>query len=155
MIECEITYSDESLRQFIDHQKVEKTIHRLFSLLELDFYELSLTFVTDKEMRVLNKNYRNIDETTDVLSFSQIEEEDLVVQQEDSVTLLGDIIISVDELRQNAAYFNEEVDVELMRLVIHGILHLLGWDHTSNEATEEMLQKQEMLLLKISKELNS
>ncbi|MFA5571407.1 MAG: rRNA maturation RNase YbeY, partial [Sphaerochaetaceae bacterium] len=82
-------------------------------------------------------------------------DEDLVVQQEDSLTLLGDIIISVDELRQNAAYFNEEVDVELMRLVIHGILHLLGWDHTSNEATEEMLQKQEMLLLKISKELNS
>lgn len=155
MIECEITYSDESLRQFIDHQKVEKAVHKLFSLLELDFYELSISFVTDKEMRVLNKNYRNIDETTDVLSFSQIEDEDLVVQQEDSVTLLGDIIISVDELRQNAAYFNEEVDVELMRLVIHGILHLLGWDHTSNEATEEMLQKQEMLLLKISKELNS
>jgi probable rRNA maturation factor len=155
MIECEITYSDESLRQFIDHQKVEKAVHKLFSLLELDFYELSISFVTDKEMRVLNKNYRNIDETTDVLSFSQIEDEDLFVQQEDSLTLLGDIIISVDELRQNAAYFNEEVDVELMRLVIHGILHLLGWDHTSNEATEEMLQKQEMLLLKISKELNS
>ncbi|MFA5571351.1 MAG: rRNA maturation RNase YbeY, partial [Sphaerochaetaceae bacterium] len=120
MIECEITYSDESLRQFIDHQKVEKAVHKLFSLLELDFYELSISFVTDKEMRVLNKNYRNIDETTDVLSFSQIEDEDLFVQQEDSLTLLGDIIISVDELRQNAAYFNEEVDVELMRLVIHG-----------------------------------
>jgi probable rRNA maturation factor len=97
----------------------------------------------DKTIMALNTQYRNRAEATDVLSFALGAES----PQEDGVRFLpGDIVISLDTLRENAHYFRTSEEEELRRLVIHGILHLDGMDHRTNDDTEPMIALQEDLL---------
>jgi rRNA maturation RNase YbeY len=91
---------------------------------------LSLLFVGDEEIQVLNCEYRGKDKPTDVLSFSQVEGAGLVHPS------LGDIVISLDTTRAQARRFGVTLDAELLRLLIHGILHLLGYDHEKVPARE-------------------
>ncbi len=101
--------------------------------------ELSITFIDDKHMRELNRNYRNIDRTTDVLSFPQGEGPDL--------TLLGDIVISLDTARRHSESYGVTLHEELKKLIIHGILHLLGHDHKKKKETQIMREKEMQLSL--------
>lgn len=103
--------------------------------------EISVLITTDKEVHELNKQYRNIDKSTDVLSFVMTE-----YGLEDG-GMLGDIVISIDTAKKQA----EEREISLARetafLYIHGILHLLGFDHeTSEEDEKEMFDMQEEIL---------
>lgn len=101
--------------------------------------ELSLMFIDDIQMRELNRTYRNIDRTTDVLSFPQNEGPDF--------TLLGDIIISIDTARRHSESYGVTLDEELKKLIIHGILHLLGHDHKKKKETQIMREKERELSL--------
>ena len=85
--------------------------------------ELSIALVGDKEMRPLNRRYREKNQTTDVLSFF-IEE-----QPQPGAALLGDVVISVEQARRQAQERNKTLKSEMVTLLIHGILHLLGYDH--------------------------
>lgn len=106
--------------------------------------ELSITFTNDAQIRILNNEYRGKDSATDVLSFCQNEGFEFDIP---GIPLaLGDIVISIDTLRTNSEYFNENYFIELQRLVIHGILHLMGMDHSDNDPTQPMLIKQEEIL---------
>jgi probable rRNA maturation factor len=108
-----------------------------------DGWDLSVLFCGDASIRALNKQFRQKDEATDVLSFPLGE----YVEEDGSRRYLpGDIVISLDTLAENARYFNIPAAEELRRLLIHGILHLDGMDHATNQADEPMLQKQEDLL---------
>jgi probable rRNA maturation factor len=108
-----------------------------------DNWELSFLLCGNKTITQLNAKYRNKDEPTDILSFNLGE----TVQEGDrTVYLPGDIVISLDTLRENAQYFEESEDQELRRLVIHGILHLDGMDHQTLEKHEPMLVLQEEIL---------
>jgi probable rRNA maturation factor len=96
--------------------------------------ELSVAFVDDERMRGLNRDWRGKDATTDVLSFSQIEGEAM----SSGVDLLGDVVISVPVLERQAADGGWSVDEELARLLLHGVLHLLGFDHENDEDARVM-----------------
>ena len=112
-------------------------------------WELSILFCGDKTITELNSRYRNKNEATDILSFNLGE-----TVQEGGKTFYfpGDIIISLDTLRENAGYFRTPEDEELRRLLIHGILHLDGMDHKTNDSLEPMLILQEEILTKLKDE---
>lgn len=112
---------------------------------ELGFHdwELSIVFCSDAFMQDLNREYRAKDEPTDVLSFEMGE----TVEREDGPTYLaGDIVISLPALARNIEEFSVDPEEELKRLIIHGILHLSGQDHATNDSGEPMLRAQEAIL---------
>ncbi|MDR2552612.1 MAG: rRNA maturation RNase YbeY [Treponema sp.] len=114
-------------------------VSSLLERLEKRNWDLSLCFCGDQYIRSLNSRYRNRDEATDVLSF-------VLGETDGDFFLPGDIVISLDTLETNAAFFGVSPDEELRRLLIHGILHLGGMDHPSSGEEEPMLILQEKLL---------
>ena len=106
--------------------------------------ELSISFIDDARMRELNRTYRQLDRTTDVLSFPQNEGPDF--------TLLGDITISLDTAKRHSKSYGVTLHEELKKLIIHGSLHLLGHDHMKKKETQIMREKEKELSL-IVKEL--
>lgn len=112
-------------------------------------WDISVTFCDDEFIRTLNRDFRHKDEPTDILSFPQ-EAEDRPDLEKTQGLVLGDLIISLDTLRGNAAYFQVAEEEELKRLTLHGILHLQGWDHATNESFEPMLVRQEEILKQFS-----
>lgn len=118
--------------------------------LGVDECELSLLITDDAAIQELNRVYRGKDEPTDVLSFAQCDDDSFPDPEgEGDFEILGDIIISIDTLQRNAEYFTVPFKQELQRVIIHGILHLLGEDHKTNDPVEEMLIKQESLVLRL------
>lgn len=119
---------------------MEKVLDRL----DIDNWELSVLFCTDAFIAKLNSQYRNIDGPTDVLSFEQGDE----YIDDGDVTWFnaGDIVISLETLDKNCEQFEVSRNDELKRLLVHGILHLDGMDHSDNSPEQEMLQFQEHLL---------
>ncbi len=118
--------------------------------LDIKNWELSVLFCGDTTIRELNNTYRNIDEPTDVLSFSQLEDDFVPPPKENGSVYAGDIVISLDTLKLHADRFRVDEEEELKRLVIHGILHLSGYDHQSNDPEEPMLQMQEQMVKSFS-----
>jgi probable rRNA maturation factor len=115
--------------------------------LEMRDMELSIVICDDETLRELNREYRGKDESTDVLSFAQ---QNIGIDHfPPEPQLLGDIVISLDTLKRNSEYFTVPVHQELTRLLIHGILHLAGMDHDTNDAVEPMLILQEELLQQV------
>ena len=117
--------------------------------------EVDITIVTDEEIHVLNRDYRNVDRATDVLSFALDEdggEPELVGGPE--VHLLGDIIISAETAMRQAEEFGHGLEREIVYLAVHGLLHLLGYDHMQEEDKVEMRAKEEEALreIKLSEE---
>lgn len=101
--------------------------------------EVSLLLTDDKGIHKLNKLYRNIDSPTDVLAFSQIENSGEFPLLDDELEyLLGDIVISVETAQRQAALFKNSLEYELTVLAVHGFLHLIGFDHISEEDTVQM-----------------
>ncbi len=109
--------------------------------------EVSVVMVNDDAIHEYNKNYRNVDRPTDVLSFVDGEEVDGVLS-------LGDIIISVDKVRSQAEDYGHSLKREYCFLVAHGFLHLLGYDHETKEEEEEMTRLQKEILDDIAKRPN-
>ncbi|MCL2214683.1 MAG: rRNA maturation RNase YbeY [Treponema sp.] len=114
-----------------------------------DNWELSILFCDNKKITELNRQYRKINEPTDVLSFILGE---TAQESDNTIYYPGDIIISLDTLRENAQYFQVTEDEELRRLLIHGILHLDGMDHGTIKKDEPMLILQEKLLNRLNNE---
>ncbi|MFN2593419.1 MAG: rRNA maturation RNase YbeY [Actinomycetota bacterium] len=104
-----------------------------------DEAELSVLFVTSDHIRRLNERFAGDDYATDVLSFPMMEDE------EDSL-LLGDVVICPRVAQTNAARLGHAVDVELDTLLVHGILHLLGYDHDSDDDKRKMERRQSEIL---------
>ncbi len=108
--------------------------------------DFSVHFISDDEMRELNREYRGKDEPTDILTFALCDGESFP-EVEGEEKELGDIFISLDSMKRNASAFSVAEDEELRRLLVHGILHLRGMDHGTNDfAAEPMLIEQERLM---------
>ena len=123
---------------------VEPFLQTVLAQLEHSNWDLSVVFCNDAFIHELNKTYRRIDSATDVLSFEQGDEYD---DEDGSLRFnAGDIVISLDSLRSNAENFNVTMNEELKRLLVHGILHLSGMDHSDNNPEQPMLQLQEKIL---------
>lgn len=114
---------------------LKKGIEKVFKYLKLsDKTEVCVSFINDKAMRELNKKYKDTDRTTDVLSFCQ------------DGDLLGDIVISLEMAKRHADIYKTTVEKEVERLLIHGMLHLLGYDHKKQKERRIMREKEKELL---------
>ncbi|MED1739790.1 rRNA maturation RNase YbeY [Bacillus swezeyi] len=113
-----------------------------------DQAEVSVTIVTNEEIQKINKEYRGKDYPTDVISFALEEdgEGEVEIIGADMPTVLGDIIISADKAKEQAEEYGHSLMRELGFLTVHGFLHLLGYDHMTEEEEKEMFTKQKELL---------
>lgn len=128
-------------------QKIEKA---LLAGLAVEGYttqvEISLSFVDEEEIRTLNREYRNRDNITDVLSFPL--EEDFPRENE----LLGDIVLCVKRAEEQAREYGHSTERELIYLSIHSLFHLLGYDHMEEEEKKTMRQKEKDSLKKLEEQ---
>lgn len=145
----------------IDFERLEKFAEKLLDAIGRKDLELSLVFTDDETIRTLNREWRQKDKPTDVLSFPQdfpdrsfrrdsdTPEEDLkeALEQCKDCRILGDIVVSVDTARRQAEDFGWSLEDELRRLILHGFVHLLGFDHEKSPFDEEQFRKLEELLL--------
>ena len=106
--------------------------------------ELSILFVSDHEIQKLNRLYRGKNKPTDVLSFPLQEGQAQHLNRH--IAVLGDIVISVDTAKRNAQKMEKSFKEELQFLLIHGFLHLLGYDHEKSKKEEKRMQRQEKIL---------
>lgn len=107
--------------------------------------EVSILLTGDETIKILNEQYRGIDEATDVLSFSQ-HETDEVFPGVDDENLLGDIVISVETAKRQAQERGIAMDEEIEILLVHGLLHLLGYDHVESDEADAMFARQAEML---------
>ena len=109
--------------------------------------EISLTLVSLEEIRELNRDYRDVDRETDVLSFPQFEGvEDM---PEFGELCLGDVVICLDKVEEQAKEFGHSFERELIYLFVHSLLHLLGYDHMEEGEKQEMRQREEQVMTAI------
>ena len=125
-------------------ESVEPFVQKALGELKFDGEEISMLLCNDTYMQELNKAYRNIDSTTDVLSFENDEEYE---DEEGKWKCVGDIVISLDTLPVNADYFEESRNDELKHLIVHGLLHLNGMDHGEEHIEKGTAPQCEMLVL--------
>ena len=125
-------------------ENVPPFAQKVLEALKLDQEEVSVFFCTDGYIKDLNKTYRDVDEATDVLSF---EDGGKYTDESGEWLEAGDVTISVETLKKNAENFNTSENEELKRLLIHGILHLNGYDHGSETLEEGKEPQGEMLVL--------
>lgn len=123
---------------------VEPFIQKVMKELKFDKEEISILFCNDSFIQELNKNYRQIDSSTDVLSFENGDEYE---DEEGKWFCAGDIVISLETLPKNAKYFEVDTNTELKRLLIHGLLHINGMDHEPEHIEKNVEPKCEMLIL--------
>ena len=121
-------------------------------------YEVSILLTDDSQMRSLNRQYRFIDQTTDVLAFPMLSKEEGNPQFSSTKAvaplILGDIVISIPTARNQASTQLHSLKMELVILTVHGTLHLLGYDHLEDQVAEFMFQKQNQIVQKISAQFN-
>ncbi len=149
----EFSYDSKNYEELAPKKETKVFLDKICSELKLDNCEFSVSFITEEHMHALNKEYRNIDDSTDILSFAVMDEVDdfsfiTPVKRKKNI---GDMLICPEVMIRNAQTFNETSERELKRLLIHGVLHLSGENHlTNNFDCEPMLQKQETILKKLS-----
>ena len=130
--------NNEQREHSIDCVLLESQGESILLFLECENQELSVLLTDDKKIRTLNKLYRGENRATDVLSFSQNEEE----KNKPNSPLMGDVVISIETAKRQAVKHGLTLEEEIVLLLIHGILHLLGFDHElSNEESCRMKQK--------------
>ncbi len=110
--------------------------------------EVSVTFVDNERIQEINREYRDKDQPTDVISFAleEMGEGEVQIIGEEMPTVLGDIIISIDRTRVQAEEYGHSFERELGFLALHGFLHLLGYDHMEPEEEKEMMTRQKEIL---------
>lgn len=120
-----------------------------------EVYEVSITLVDDDYIHELNYNYLGRDYATDVLAFNlngdHEDREEIALEEE----ILGDVIISVERAQEQSELYGHSFEREVAFLAVHGILHLLGYDHETKDKEEEMKEKQELVLREFNLEMDN
>ena len=148
----EIVYLDiEENKEYEDLiNKVLETCFETEKILNQKLY-ISLTLTTPEQIQKINKEYRNIDNPTDVLSFPMFEKEELKEVLENNIEeVLGDIIISIERIYEQAKEYGHSFERELAYMVVHGFYHLMGEDHMEEEEKKQMRAKEENILNKLN-----
>jgi probable rRNA maturation factor len=130
-----------------NQQRTASLLRKALRLLGLHKAEISILFVNDERMRILNRRYRGIDRTTDVLSFPQNEFISPNAEHLTPNAVLGDIVISLPKTKKQAEENGLTFHQELKKLLIHGLLHLIGYDHEINRYQENKMRKKAKELL--------
>ena len=135
---------------------IEKVLSQCFKEEKLEDSKLcvTVTLTTPKTIQEINKQYRNIDRATDVLSFPMFEKDELdeKIQTNDfeNEDILGDIVVSVDKVKEQAIEYGHSFERELSYMIVHGFYHLMGYDHIEENDKKIMREKEENILEKLS-----
>ena len=135
---------------------IEKVLSQCFKEEKLENSKLcvTVTLTTPKTIQEINKQYRNIDRATDVLSFPMFEKDELdeKIQTNDfeNEDILGDIVVSVDKVKEQAIEYGHSFERELSYMIVHGFYHLMGYDHIEENDKKIMREKEENILEKLS-----
>ena len=128
----------------IDELKdVEMVLKKAIEIEKLGVVNFNVIIVDNNFIHKMNKEYRGIDRPTDVISFALEDSHDI---DYDDFRLLGDIYISIDKAREQAKEYGHSLRREICFLSVHGLLHLLGYDHMEKEDEKVMFARQEMIL---------
>lgn len=139
-----VNLTKESIDQY--SQYFNEIWTKIKQLLSLDKkYSFSIIFVSDKKIKAINKEYRNIDKITDVISFASLDDA-LPFELEQEEIELGDIFISIEAIKRQALEYDHSVIREASFLFTHGLLHLLGYDHTDKSDEQQMFKLQDDVL---------
>ena len=107
---------------------------------------VNIILTNSENIRNFNKQYRNIDSETDVLSFPMFEKEELENFKSEEQEVLGDIIISIERVQKQAEEYGHSFQRELAYMVVHGFYHIIGYDHMTEEDKKIMRAKEENIL---------
>lgn len=129
--------------------KVVKKCFETEGLLTKKLY-ISITLTTPLKIREINKEYRNIDKETDVLSFPMFEKDEISKISGEVQDVLGDIVISIPRVKEQALEYGHSFERELAYMVVHGFFHLMGYDHEKEEDKVQMRAKEEKVLEALS-----
>lgn len=140
----EVTIYNETDKEFTYQDIIEKVINKAFEIEGLKKASCSIIIVDNSYIHKLNKEYRGIDRVTDVISFALEDDKRMIIP--DGIRLLGDIYISIDKAKEQAKEYGHSLERELCFLAVHGLYHLLGYDHETKEEAEVMFKKQEEVL---------
>jgi probable rRNA maturation factor len=132
-------------RSGVSHHFIKQMMSKILSKMKSKG-NVSVHLIGDTKMKSLNKQYRGKDSTTDVLSFAMHDGMDMMMGDE-----LGDIFISIPRIHIQARDHNISFKEEFVRMLVHGILHLLGYDHMKKKEAEKMFRLQEKLVFDIIK----
>lgn len=136
---------------------IQKVIFECFKTEKMENSKLyiSITLTNPENIRKLNSEYRNIDKETDVLSFPMFEKEEIEeIKNLQYEEVLGDIVISIDRVKEQAEEYGHSFERELSYMLVHGFYHLMGEDHIEENDKKIMREKEEFVLnnLKIVRE---
>ncbi len=129
-VDFKYNYLKRVIKRTLKHEKVKKAY-------------FSIIFVGNEEIKELNKNYRGIDKVTDVISFALEDNKDFI---NNDTRILGDIYICIPRAIEQAEEYQHSLKRELSFLTVHGLLHLLGYDHQTKDEEEIMFKLQELIL---------
>ena len=128
---------------------VRKAAYTVGELYGLDNAEVSITFTDNEHIHEINRDYRNVDRPTDVISFALNEGDEPEIEGGAPVNVLGDIIISVEKAVEQAGDYGHSVEREVAFLTVHGMLHLLGYDHIEEDDRKEMRREEDFVMEKL------
>lgn len=149
---AEIEYVDYSENKKLE-ELINKVLEECFKTEKIDSYNLyiSVTLTNPEYIRKLNKEYRQIDKETDVLSFPMFEKDEIKsLENLEFEETLGDIVISIQRVEEQAKEYGHSFERELAYMVVHGFYHLMGEDHMNDEEKEVMRAKEENVLNKLN-----
>lgn len=143
---------------FLDIDEDKEYVKTINSVLKQCFMEekledkklyVNIVLTNPENIRKMNKEYRNIDKATDVLSFPMFEKEELEKRQAVNLDILGDIVISIEKVKEQAKDYGHSFERELSYMVVHGFYHLMGYDHIEEKDKIVMREKEENVLQKL------
>ncbi len=145
-MELDFTSINEDYNEYEDIYS--SLITKAFKVLNLSFEPvISVSFIDNEEIHKINKEYRKIDRPTDVISFAFLDNEDREKEYKSGMpVILGDIYISLDKANEQAKEYGHSLKRELCFLFVHGLLHLLGYDHMKKEDEDIMFSLQDKIL---------
>jgi len=145
---------EEKFGGLVDEDRVRRIARHVLKAESIaPAYEVSLVFTDSETVQRLNRDYRGVDEATDVLAFGMLPQEEgdsSFALPPDGITRLGEVIISYPRAVEQAREQGHSVDKELALLIIHGILHLLGYDHEKPQEEAKMRAREKELLEEIA-----
>ena len=143
---------------FLDIEENQEYINSLKKVIDKCFEEeklrdknlyINIVLTNPENIRKINKEHRSIDKETDVLSFPMFEKEELEQRKEINQDVLGDIVISIEKVKEQAEEYGHSFERELSYMVVHGFYHIIGYDHIQEEDKLKMREKEEIILNKL------
>ena len=143
---------------FLDINEEQEYVNILNTVLKKCFMEekleeknlyVNIVLTNPSNIRKMNREYRSIDKETDVLSFPMFEKEEIEKRKDLNEDILGDIVISIDRVKEQAEEYGHSFKRELAYMAVHGFYHLMGYDHMNEDDKKEMRQKEENILEKL------